>query len=191
MAAFPRPSLRSSNRQCASLDDVPPTDIQQNSGKCTTRKASGNLHNLPNLPNQPVKRQKVYGQEFSHSKAIVRTRLDQGFTAPTRRIAKNPVTQSETAGNPTFVPQIQIPIVSTSVITIASKHSPTVENNVTTSKSVGSIKKIDKRILRSHDGGSRSKSELALYFPNYDELVSIEAKNPGMFSKSFSWPQHH
>ena len=41
----------------------------------------------------------------------------------------------------------------------------------------------DKRSLRSHDGCSRSKSELALYFPNYDELVSIEPKEPGRTSR--------
>ena len=37
----------------------------------------------------------------------------------------------------------------------------------------------DKRTLRSQDGGSRSKSELALYFPNYEELISTEPKEAG------------
>ncbi|EED13424.1 conserved hypothetical protein [Talaromyces stipitatus ATCC 10500] len=32
----------------------------------------------------------------------------------------------------------------------------------------------EKRSLRSHDGGSRSKSELALYFPNYEQIISLE-----------------
>ncbi|KAL2802646.1 something about silencing, SAS, complex subunit 4-domain-containing protein [Aspergillus granulosus] len=31
-----------------------------------------------------------------------------------------------------------------------------------------------RRSLRSHDGGSRVRSELALYFPNYEELMSLE-----------------
>ncbi|PWY89301.1 hypothetical protein BO70DRAFT_426925 [Aspergillus heteromorphus CBS 117.55] len=31
-----------------------------------------------------------------------------------------------------------------------------------------------RRSLRSHDGGSRARSELALYFPNYEELLSLE-----------------
>eukprot|EP00136_Aspergillus_niger_P006859 XP_001398068.2 hypothetical protein ANI_1_1984144 [Aspergillus niger CBS 513.88] len=31
-----------------------------------------------------------------------------------------------------------------------------------------------RRSLRSHDGGSRARSELALYFPNYEELLSME-----------------
>ncbi|KAK1143181.1 hypothetical protein N8T08_006879 [Aspergillus melleus] len=31
-----------------------------------------------------------------------------------------------------------------------------------------------RRSLRSHDGGSRARSELALYFPNYEQLLSFE-----------------
>ena len=41
------------------------------------------------------------------------------------------------------------------------------------------VKAVDKRTLRSQDGGSRSKSELSLYFPNYEELVGNEPKEPG------------
>lgn len=37
----------------------------------------------------------------------------------------------------------------------------------------------DKRSLRSQDGGSRSRSELFLYFPNYEELISNEPKQTG------------
>jgi hypothetical protein len=32
----------------------------------------------------------------------------------------------------------------------------------------------EKRSLRSHDGGSRSKSELGMYFPNYEQMISLE-----------------
>ncbi|KAE8140983.1 something about silencing, SAS, complex subunit 4-domain-containing protein [Aspergillus pseudotamarii] len=32
----------------------------------------------------------------------------------------------------------------------------------------------ERRSLRSHDGGSRARSELALYFPNYEQLLSLE-----------------
>ena len=37
----------------------------------------------------------------------------------------------------------------------------------------------ERRTLRSNDGGSRSRSELSLYFPNYEELVSIEPRETG------------
>jgi hypothetical protein len=37
----------------------------------------------------------------------------------------------------------------------------------------------ERRSLRSHDGGSRAKSELALYFPNYEQLLSLEPPKTG------------
>lgn len=37
-----------------------------------------------------------------------------------------------------------------------------------------------RRSLRSHDGGSRSKSELAMYFQNYEQMISLEPKKPGI-----------
>ena len=40
----------------------------------------------------------------------------------------------------------------------------------------------EKRSLRSHDGGSRSnRSDLALFFNNFDQIISLEPPNPGMF----------
>lgn len=37
----------------------------------------------------------------------------------------------------------------------------------------------DRRSLRSHDGGSRSKSELAQYFSNWDDIISNKEREPG------------
>ena len=53
--------------------------------------------------------------------------------------------------------------------------------SINTSSSAQSGRKVenDKRTLRSHDGGSRSKSELAQYFPNFDDIVSNEPKEVG------------
>jgi Something about silencing, SAS, complex subunit 4 len=45
--------------------------------------------------------------------------------------------------------------------------------NTTKTKTDGQ-KRPEKRSLRSHDGGSRSKSELAAYFPNYEQIISLE-----------------
>lgn len=39
--------------------------------------------------------------------------------------------------------------------------------------------KQDKRSLRSHDGGSRLKSDLAIYFSNYDDIIAGIEKPPG------------
>jgi hypothetical protein len=38
----------------------------------------------------------------------------------------------------------------------------------------------DKRSLRSHDGGSRLKSDLAIYFSNYDDIIAGVPKPAGM-----------
>jgi hypothetical protein len=40
----------------------------------------------------------------------------------------------------------------------------------------------DKRSLRSHDGGSRLKSDLAIYFSNYDDIIAGVPKPAGMAS---------
>lgn len=41
------------------------------------------------------------------------------------------------------------------------------------------ITAMGERVLRSHAGGSRSKSELAMYFPNYEQLISLNAEQRG------------
>ncbi|KAF7503895.1 hypothetical protein GJ744_003035 [Endocarpon pusillum] len=38
----------------------------------------------------------------------------------------------------------------------------------------------DKRTLRSQDGGSRSKSELSMYFTNYEQMLSLEHAEPDL-----------
>ena len=51
----------------------------------------------------------------------------------------------------------------------------------------GSVsEKSDRRTLRSHDGGSRSKSELALYFPNYDDFINPEPQENGSLNLDHS-----
>ena len=39
----------------------------------------------------------------------------------------------------------------------------------------------ERRKLRSKDGGSRSKSELAMFFTNYEQMLSLEPPKPGEF----------
>lgn len=43
----------------------------------------------------------------------------------------------------------------------------------------------DKRSLRSHDGGSRLKSDLPTYFANYDDIIAGLPKPSGMLSVSY------
>jgi len=42
----------------------------------------------------------------------------------------------------------------------------------------------DKRSLRSHDGGSRLKSDLAVYFGNYDDIIAGVPKETGTCNES-------
>jgi hypothetical protein len=44
----------------------------------------------------------------------------------------------------------------------------------------------ERRKLRSKDGGSRSKSELAMFFSNYEQMLSLEPPKPGEFNISRS-----
>lgn len=43
----------------------------------------------------------------------------------------------------------------------------------------GTSQSQDKRTLRSQDGGSRLKSDLAIYFPNYDDVIAGVERKPG------------
>ncbi|KAL2219014.1 something about silencing, SAS, complex subunit 4-domain-containing protein [Thermoascus aurantiacus ATCC 26904] len=45
----------------------------------------------------------------------------------------------------------------------------------------GNVVPTERRSLRSHDGGSRSRSELAQYFPNYEQMISLEPPKPVEF----------
>ncbi|KAG8623733.1 hypothetical protein KVT40_008709 [Elsinoe batatas] len=44
------------------------------------------------------------------------------------------------------------------------------------------VKSEDKRTLRSHDDGGRLKSELALYFPNYEDVINDVPKEPELLT---------
>jgi hypothetical protein len=42
----------------------------------------------------------------------------------------------------------------------------------------------DRRKLRSEHGGSRSKTELAQYFPLFEEMLSLDPPDPGTFTST-------
>lgn len=178
MTAFARPSLRSSSRHITGLDALPATDIQHHHGKRTRDALSGNRDK------QPFKRQKIHAQDFSPLNS--RNRFEKDFPVVPRKVGRPPLTHLERSSrHPDRVP---LPSHNVSAITTIGKHSSFSSSLSSTAATKahrpgvehdGLSHKIDKRNLRSHDGGSRSKSELALYFPNYDELLSIEAKDPG------------
>jgi hypothetical protein len=57
----------------------------------------------------------------------------------------------------------------------------TLPKNVATNQSEVAIpqQQEERRKLRSKDGGSRSKSELAMFFNNYEQMLSLEPPKPG------------
>lgn len=174
MAAHSRPSLRSSSRRNTSLEEVPPTDIQHNPLPNTRHAKRTRDTSLDGVSNGSVKKQKPSPpRQSERSKASGKGR---GLTSLPLR-DKPGTTDAVTSRPPDpEPPQQQI----NGFVTFTQHPHPSappqknlVINTATT------LNPADKRSLRSHDGGSRSKSELALYFPNYDELVSIEPKEPG------------
>lgn len=185
MAALSRPSLRSSSRRIdiAGLDELPATDIQHDPAPATKR--GKHTHDLSSADhhNQPLKKQRLHPDAFLHSKAIAQSRRGKDFLV-LRSVAKNPVTPIGNLRQPDHVrPRFN----GAKPANLSNDSTP--KDDCTAVEHIVPTDRPEKRNLRSHDGGSRSKSELALYFPNYDELVSIEAKNPGLSPFLYNWPR--
>ncbi|MCJ1477562.1 hypothetical protein MMC13_006234 [Lambiella insularis] len=137
---------------------------------------------LSNGNQRYIKRLKTDALAVSHVKVITKTSVSKPFS-----VAEKP------PGGVTHPPaDIIVTSRSTSAVqplangTIAAHNgssmphqrsitTPTTRHGHPTGKVV---KKVDKRTLRSQDGGSRSKSELSLYFHNYEELISDQPKEP-------------
>ncbi len=166
MAALSRPSLRSASQRpelsATGIQRKPSTHITKN-GKRTRDLA------LLNVDNCILKKQRTVS-----SQAIGRGYDADSLVASADKFPKGVVTQSPTLQSENARKYVRN--TGTSVLDAESTPNGTVHECGT----VVVARKVDKRSLRSQDGGSRSKSELALYFPNYDELVSIEPKESGM-----------
>lgn len=185
MAALSRPSLRSSSRRIniAGLDELPATDIQHNPSPATKRGKHNRDLSSADHHTQPLKKQRLHPDAFLHSKAIAQNRRGKDFLV-LRGVTRNPVAQVESLRQPDHV---RPPFNGAKAADLNNDQTPkddciAVGNAVPTGR-------LEKRNLRSHDGGSRSKSELALYFSNYDELVSTETKDPGLFPFPSKWPR--
>ena len=184
MAAQSRLALRASGRSSQGLDDLLPVTVIQrdptpvnikkrphslstHDGEHLTKRTRNNPNNIPKTRNF-----KVYSGKLSA----------KGDSAPA---AEEAVTQVAALRDP--------PAQSTPVVQ-RPPHNPTKTNGLVSSIRESSslklqnttlINKVDKRSLRS-DGGSRFKSELALYFADYDEVLSDELKKQG---NNLSFPQ--
>jgi hypothetical protein len=124
---------------------------------------------------RPVKRQKVEDPPPARVKSVLRSRQPKSVAEIERHDRVSP-------------PVIQPPRATRSADPSSNnnreKHvkiygEPTEQNEKI--EFAPEIYHIDKRTLRSQDGGSRFRSELSQYFPNYDQLMSFEPVEKGMF----------
>ena len=174
MAALPtRPSLRSSNRNNTPFNQVPPTHADQNPLANSQRGKRTRDSSLGTQSNTSFKKLKLGLPDPTHSRDVSKKFAPQILPIRDRSATQDAVTQVGRSRKPD-PPQRTNGTTTATHNERACDDKPTLTVDTNTSSSHK-----DKRSLRSHDGGSRSKSELALYFPNYDELVSIEPKKPG------------
>lgn len=142
--------------------DLPATDNPRPSSKRgrPPRELSSALQH-----SQPLKKQKVHLQRFPQPKAVSPIRE---FSTPPK-VALTGLRKSH---------DVRLPFNGAKSTDCSNDLAPEGANLAIGSAEVA--EKVEARNLRSHDGGSRSKSELALYFTNYDEILSMEARDPGM-----------
>lgn len=174
MSALSKPSLRSSARRNTRLEEERSKDIQQKPLPNTRPGKRTRDHSLDSLSNASVKKQKACPPKQSERlHEAGKSQALKSLPLRDRPGTKVAVTSHPPDPDP---PQQQI----NGFTTITQHLNPSAfRTNHLVVNTTTTLDPADKRSLRSHDGGSRSKSELALYFPNYDELVSIEPKEPG------------
>ncbi|KAL9631868.1 MAG: hypothetical protein Q9204_004033 [Flavoplaca sp. TL-2023a] len=177
MAAQSRLALRSSARSGQGLDDLPRTVIQRNHSPVNTKKRIHSLsanHDAGQLTKKsrndsdfkPRSNLKVYSRKLNanpSSAPAVGDAVTQVAARP-----RNPPDQ-------TTITVLQPPHDLTKDDSLISNPF---QNPALDVQDTPPVKKLDKRSLRSH-GGSRFKSELALYFADYDEVLSDEPKEKG------------
>ena len=159
MAAVSRPHVQSSSRRSASLEEPPPTLSQQNLSDNT----------------RLGKRQRDPSIKANDSRSIKKPKLlpkhsDPPRLTPGTNDEKSAATASGTVDAGAQVEQPQN--VDTVLPRGHNNSTPTTNGtNLSTQDAGGpaeAAKQIEKRTLRSQAGGSRSRSELSWYFPNYD-----------------------
>ncbi|KAL8653767.1 MAG: hypothetical protein Q9210_001903 [Variospora velana] len=179
MALHPRLALRSSHKAGVGFAEVPATIIHQNPSPNTRkrshdpstdqddRKLAKRLHDDPGSTFTP-RNVKVYS----------RKPITKQVAVPVEAVA---VTQVA-ASSPT--PPAQLPLaVQQSPNNSTNRDNANNQNSSGIScaaHKVSATDKADKRSLRSHGSGSSFKSELALYFADYDEILTDEPKTRGM-----------
>ncbi|PLB34385.1 acetyltransferase SAS4-like domain-containing protein [Aspergillus candidus] len=113
----------------------------------------------------------------NHTSSIPPLHLDGGSESPdplhTDPPANAPSPAPASTSTPTSSARPQ-PEPAESHPTTASPSAATPSTTPSKDLSAKSAVPEQRRSLRSHDGGARPRSELALYFPNYEQLLSFE-----------------
>ncbi|KAL8804616.1 MAG: hypothetical protein Q9200_005744 [Gallowayella weberi] len=175
MAAQSRLALRSSGRN---LDEsLPATVIQR-------------------IPSPPNNKKRIHPPSTNHAENIpakrTRNGLDSIFKPRTAKVYSRKsgersisVPAAEHAVTHVAASPQNPPAPPTSIVQ-QHPHNPTTATNSlpgntgygpsTETQTIPAVNRVDKRSLRSHAGGSRFRSELALYFADYDEILSDQPK---------------
>ena len=180
MIASSKPLLRSSRRNSA-LTHSPATVIHHRHNNNTATPATHlgkRAHDL--FPSddcsQVIKRQRLNPKTLSLPKSPVPNHVANTVTTDSSTAVTPPRVNSHS--NPRITSAVQ-PLINGTLATndeTLPHHSTGI---VQTARETPLLKVNDKRALRSQNGGSRTKSELSLYFPNYEELISDEPKEIG------------
>lgn len=181
MAALPRQSLRSSTRRDSCLDEPPATAIHHNTSPDTPRQKRAREPSSGEDDVQAAKKQKLRLRAPPLPKVAPTKQIAKALSAPSSRPVNGVVTQPSISSR-----------ITNAVQSLPNGVPPTTQTTQLTPKPEGpvlrgghGISEGEKRKLRSQDGGSRSKSELSLYFPNYEDLVSVEPKETGKIGVPF------
>ncbi|MCJ1249061.1 hypothetical protein MMC30_006283 [Trapelia coarctata] len=178
-------SLRSSRRSTYLPDPQPPTappPTKQYIGKRNHDAFLANGHDPPS------KKVKITSNTQSPVKLSSKP---HAYNASFTTLPKSTVGVTHTSDSSILSPRITTavqPLANGTIITNGDSQIEVEEVRVTrkvANNGAGkgkALKVVEKRTLRSQDGGSRSKSELSLYFPNYEELISNEPKESEFLS---------
>lgn len=120
----------------------------------------------------------LYDREKEHKRRKVADSLPPPLRIPLRGRAQPPVlhpgsgpgavTPPESLNSPTVQPQYD------QIRSIEEKARAAIRDATSQAKSLD-----ERRKLRSEHGGSRSKTELSQYFPSFEEMLSLDAPDPG------------
>ena len=181
MAAQSTPLLRTSQRRkhpaILRRDSGHPSLNHNNDPPPATHRRKRAHETISSSDRHPVlKKQRLDARTLLHPNAALRDHI----TPKPLKTASSDCSSVNSTGNSRITSAVQPSANGT--ITTNGDFQHQLPAEVAHSQTSNTSRDADKRTLRSQDGGSRSRSELALYFPNYDELIGNEPKETGKFT---------